>query len=137
MRAQGVYVSKKDDGSSGMECALIFDGETGFTLERLGGTVKSLKITRDDEGDTAGIGAGVGEDAAAAALANRTAAAAAAAGVVAAATAAVVGRVVGAGERGRVAAVAGRAAGTGLAGGADVAAWRKPQARAHLTLLLL
>ena len=57
---QGVYVSKKDDGSGGVECALIFDGETGFRLERLGGVVKGLKIARDEEDDDAGVGVGVG-----------------------------------------------------------------------------
>ena len=74
-----MYVSKKDDGSGGVECALIFDGETGFKLERLGGTVKSLKITRDDESSEAGIGVGVAENAAATVTVKHASATAAAA----------------------------------------------------------
>jgi hypothetical protein len=131
--SQGVYMSKKDDGSGGVECALIFDGEMGFRLERLGGTVKSLKITRGDEDDEgtgeAGIGEGVGEDfetraanrAAAAAAAAATAAAAAAKAAGAAAAAAGAGAGAGAG-----AAAAGGAAGAGAAGAGAGAVRRKP-----------
>ena len=62
---QGVYVENKDDPrEAGVECALIFDPDSGsYTIERLGGTVKGLRVTRDAAGDDAGVGMGVNEDA--------------------------------------------------------------------------
>ena len=72
---QGVYVENKDDPrEAGVECALIFDPDSGsYTIERLGGTVKGLRVTRDAAGDDAGVGMGVNED-----VTTRAAAAAAA-----------------------------------------------------------
>ena len=61
---QGVYVENKDDPREAeVECALIFDPDSGsYTIERLGGTVKGLRVTRDAAGDDAGVGMGVNED---------------------------------------------------------------------------
>ena len=68
---RGTYVSgaKRDVPSSsardvGVECALVFDPAAGaFTVERIGGAVKSLRVSRDARGDDEGVGVGVNEDA--------------------------------------------------------------------------
>ena len=47
----------------GVECALVFDAATGaFTVEKIGGAVKSLRVSRDARGDDEGVGVGVNED---------------------------------------------------------------------------
>jgi len=67
---RGTYVGAKRDVPSssardvGVECALVFDAATGaFTVEKIGGAVKSLRVSRDARGDDAGVGVGVNEDA--------------------------------------------------------------------------
>ena len=67
---RGTYVGAKRDVPSssardvGVECALVFDPATGeFTVEKIGGAVKSLRVSRDARGDDAGVGVGVNEDA--------------------------------------------------------------------------
>ena len=67
---RGTYVGAKRDTPSssardvGVECALVFDPATGeFTVEKIGGAVKSLRVSRDARGDDAGVGVGVNEDA--------------------------------------------------------------------------
>jgi hypothetical protein len=49
-------------GSSGVECALVFDAVAGtYVLERLDGAVKSLRVARDeDAGISSGTALGVG-----------------------------------------------------------------------------
>ena len=63
---RGTYVGTKRDDSSrenGVECALVFDPDTGaFTLEKIDGVVKSLRVARDLRGDAEGVGVGVNED---------------------------------------------------------------------------
>ena len=67
---RGTYVGAKRDVPSssardvGVECALVFDAAAGaFTVEKIGGAVKSLRVSRDARGDDAGVGVGVNEDA--------------------------------------------------------------------------
>jgi hypothetical protein len=66
---RGTYVGAKRDVPSssardvGVECALVFDAATGaFTVEKIGGAVKSLRVSRDARGDDEGVGVGVNED---------------------------------------------------------------------------
>ena len=53
-------------GSSGVECALVFDAVAGtYVLERLDGAVKSLRVARDEDAGissgTAALGVGVSD----------------------------------------------------------------------------
>ena len=66
---RGTYVGAKLDTPSssardvGVECALVFDPATGaFVVEKIGGAVKSLRVSRDARGDDDGVGVGVNEE---------------------------------------------------------------------------
>ena len=66
---RGTYVGAKRDVPSssardvGVECALVFDPATGaFVVEKIGGAVKSLRVSRDARGDDDGVGVGVNEE---------------------------------------------------------------------------
>lgn len=66
---RGTYVGTKrtarDESSpnTGVECALVFDPTSGgFRVEKIDGVVKSLRVTRDANGDADGVGVGINSD---------------------------------------------------------------------------